>query len=116
MAHGFAGTGGRRVIGATRLKMHATGTIVGAMHPCFEAHAIETARRHDSVRRLSHERRRPDCSTKNACYRHPRRADASVLRSACHRDGTPARSESAIATCKASGGLFNQERMLQAPP
>src|SRR5690625_4738419 len=51
--------------------MHATVTLVGAMHPCFEAHAIETARRHDSVRRLSQQRHRPDCLPKNARYMHP---------------------------------------------
>src|SRR5690625_5940964 len=41
-------------------KKHDTGTTVGAMHPCSEAHPHETARNHDSVRRLSHERHRPE--------------------------------------------------------
>src|SRR5690625_1580302 len=45
----------------------------------------------------------------------PRRGDASVFRSACHREGTPARFGSAIVTTEASPGLFAQERTLYAP-
>src|SRR5690625_7223620 len=54
-------------------KKHDTGTTVGAMHPCSEAHPRETARSHDSVRRLSHERHRParppTASAKNNAHR-----------------------------------------------
>src|SRR5690625_7960166 len=57
-------------------KKHDTGTTVGAMHPCSEAHPGETARSHDSVRRLSHERHRPE------------RWPVSLTRSEESREGT----------------------------
>ena len=84
---------------------------VGAMHPSSEAQPPAAARRHHSVGRLSHERIVcPKTHDKGT-----RRGDASVVRSAIDRSGTPARYGSAIVTREASPEPFAQQRTIKAP-
>jgi len=84
---------------------------VGAMHPSSAAQPPAAARRHHSVGRLSHERIVcPKTHDKGT-----RRGDASVVRSAIDRSGTPARYGSAIVTREASPEPFAQQRTIKAP-